>query len=118
MEFLVRAATHLPPTLSPDEVAALRADERALAMQLRADGILKRLWRLPGQQGTLGLYETKDATHLHAVLSSLPLFPYLTVEVEALATHPQEMQPGVVDALPVSVSTNGGHLSGSADARA
>lgn len=96
MEFLVRATTSFPPDLPAQDLRDLRAQERTLAMAMRADGILKRLWRLPGKQGTLGLYETKDATHLHDVLTSLPLFPYLTVEVEALATHPQELLPEVV----------------------
>jgi muconolactone delta-isomerase len=97
MEFLVRSTTSFPPHLSADDIRDLRAEERSLAMRLRADGVLKRLWRLPGKQGTLGLYETQDATHLHDVLTSLPLFPYLTVEVEALATHPQELLPEVLN---------------------
>ena len=101
MEFLVRTTVSFPPDLSVQDIRDLRAQERTLAMALRADGILKRLWRLPGKQGTLGLYETKDATHLHDVLTSLPLFPYLAVEVEALATHPQEM------AAPVTATENG-----------
>ncbi|MFI5613598.1 muconolactone Delta-isomerase [Amycolatopsis sp. NPDC051903] len=107
MEFLVRTTTGFPPHLTAEHLADLRAQERALAMRLRAEGVLKKLWRLPGKPGTLGLYDTRDATHLHEVLTSLPLFPYLTVEVEALATHPQELLPEVRNGGAAPVEVNG-----------
>ncbi|MBO0850730.1 MAG: muconolactone Delta-isomerase family protein, partial [Pseudonocardia sp.] len=61
-----------------------RADE------LRAAGVLKRLWRVPGRNATVGLYEAPDATELHDALASLPMFPWMDITVEAVATHPQE----------------------------
>ncbi|MEW2544491.1 muconolactone Delta-isomerase family protein [Streptomyces sp. NPDC047002] len=98
MEFLVRSTTTFPSGMSAERIAELRSAERALAMKLRADGILRRLWRIPGRQGTVGLYRTRDATHLHEVLTSLPLFPCMSIEVEALATHPQEAQESAAGA--------------------
>jgi len=90
MEFLVRAENRLPAE-TPDEVRArLRAAERERAMELRAQGVLKRLWRVPGRNATIGLYEAPDATALHDALSSLAMWPWLDVSVEPLATHPQE----------------------------
>lgn len=91
MEFLVRTTTHTNG-LTPDEVAGLRASERARAIDLSHQGILLRLWRVPGQHAAIGLWKVEDATMLHEVLSSLPLFPWMTVEVESLATHPMERQ--------------------------
>lgn len=90
MEFLVRFETTLPGSLSADEVADLKARERERAMQLRGDGTLKRLWRVPGRRAVLGLWEAPDATGLHDALASLPQFPWMDVHVEPLATHPQE----------------------------
>ncbi|MEV4603052.1 muconolactone Delta-isomerase family protein [Amycolatopsis sp. NPDC049253] len=107
MEFLVRSTTSFPPHLTADHIGELRAQERALALRLRAEGVLTKLWRLPGKQGTLALYEVRDATHLHEILTSLPLFPYLDVEVEALATHPQELLPEVVNLAAAPAGTNG-----------
>jgi muconolactone D-isomerase len=90
MEFLVRAENRLPPD-TPDVVRArLKKGERARADELRAAGILKRLWRVPGRNATVGLYDVADATELHEAISSLPMFPWLDVTVEAVATHPQE----------------------------
>jgi muconolactone D-isomerase len=52
--------------------------------------VLKRLWRVPGRNATVGLYEADDPAALHDALMSLPMAPWLDVHVEALATHPQE----------------------------
>jgi muconolactone D-isomerase len=90
VEFLVRSENRLPPQFPPERREELRAAERARAMELRAAGILKRLWRVPGRNATVGLYEVADAAELHDALMSLPMSPWLDVHVEALAQHPQE----------------------------
>jgi muconolactone D-isomerase len=94
MEWLVRTETRLPADITEERRERLRAAERARAMELRSAGVLKRLWRVPGRRGTVGLYECDDASHLHAVLSSLPMFPWMVVTLEPLATHPQEAELG------------------------
>jgi muconolactone D-isomerase len=92
MEFLVRSENRLPPDTPSAQRDELRAAERARAMELRAAGILKRLWRVPGRNATVGLYEAPDPAALHDALMSLPMSPWLDVHVEALAQHPQEKQ--------------------------
>lgn len=94
MEFLVRQLNRMPT----DEASLrlreeLRVEERKRAKELRAAGILLRLWRVPGTRDAIGLYRADDATALHDALSSLPLFPWLEITIEPLATHPQEMTP-------------------------
>lgn len=91
MEFLVRFEINQPESMTPDERERLRVIERARAMELREQGVLKRLWRIPGRRAVVGLWETSDATALHEALASLPMFPWMDVDVEPLATHPQEM---------------------------
>jgi muconolactone D-isomerase len=90
VEFLVRSENRLPPETPAEQRAELRAAERARAMELRAAGVLKRLWRVPGRNATVGLYEAADPAELHDALMSLPMSPWLDVHVEALAQHPQE----------------------------
>ncbi|MDQ0787101.1 muconolactone Delta-isomerase family protein [Streptomyces sp. B3I8] len=92
MEFLVRFETNLPDTMPAAERNRLKALERDRAQQLRSEGTLLRLWRVPGRQAVIGLWNTTDATHLHDALVSLPAFPWMDVTVEALATHPQEQR--------------------------
>ena len=89
-EFLVRTEIRIAAGTDPDELARLRSAERERAMELRRAGHLSRLWRVPGRWATIGLYEAADATELHDLLASLPLWPHADVQVEALATHPQE----------------------------
>jgi len=89
-EFLVYGVTSVPEGVDPERVKELRAGERDRAMELRAAGHLKRLWRIPGKWGTVGLYEAVDATELHDLLASLPMWPYTEMRVEPLAQHPQE----------------------------
>nr|WP_062339395.1 muconolactone Delta-isomerase family protein [Herbidospora sakaeratensis] len=90
MEFLVRFETRLPDGMSDAERTRLKEAERARARELRADGTLRRLWRVPGRRAVIGLWEAPDATALHDALASLPQWPWLDVTVEPLATHPQE----------------------------
>ncbi|AIJ22924.1 MULTISPECIES: muconolactone Delta-isomerase family protein [Amycolatopsis methanolica group] len=90
MEFLVRTENRLPADTPGQTRDQLRKAERERAMELRADGVLKRLWRVPGRNATIGLYEAEDPAALHDALTSLPMWPWMDVTVEPLATHPQE----------------------------
>ncbi|MFC4506007.1 MULTISPECIES: muconolactone Delta-isomerase family protein [Streptomyces] len=90
MEFLVRTENLLPVDTSDEIREKLRAAERERAMELREAGILKRLWRVPGRNATIGLYEAVDPAALHDALTSLPMWKWMDVSVEALAAHPQE----------------------------
>jgi muconolactone D-isomerase len=90
MEFLVSIDVRTPHDLDPERLAALQTAETARARELMAAGTLKRIWRIPGRRSNVSLYEAPDATALHAALSSLPLWPYMEIDVRALAVHPLE----------------------------
>jgi muconolactone D-isomerase len=90
-EFLIFADNNFPVDGdSKERTQHIRAGERERAAELRESGNLKRLWRRPGSTGWIALWEAADATELHDQLASLPMFPYLDISIEALATHPQE----------------------------
>ena len=90
MEFMVSIEVRTPADLDPERLAQLQKAEAERARELVEQGSLRRIWRIPGRRANISLYEAPDATALHAALSSLPLFPYLDIEVQALATHPVE----------------------------
>jgi muconolactone D-isomerase len=95
MEFLVRIIVEWPANGDPAELARLTAAERERATQLAAEGRIRRMWRIPGRRANWGIWEAADATDLHAAIASLPLFPYLAVEVHPLAVHPSDPErPG------------------------
>ena len=90
MEFLVQIEVEWPAHGDPDEFARLTSAERARASQLAAEGRIRRMWRIPGRRANWGLWEAPDATALHDALASLPLYPWLSIEVHPLAAHPSD----------------------------
>lgn len=94
MEFLVHIEIGGPADGDPDELERIVAAERARATELTADGVIKRLWRVPGRRANYGLWSAADADALHSALSSLPMFPWLDIDVIPLAAHPSDPGPG------------------------
>ena len=90
MEFLVEIEVRLPPDTSPDRKAKLVAAEVARAKELSVTGTIYRLWRVPGRWANVGIWCAEDATELHDAISSLPLYPWLEVDVTPLANHPSD----------------------------
>jgi muconolactone D-isomerase len=90
MQFLLHIEVTWPPDGDPDEKDRRTAAEAVRARALAAEGVIRRLWRIPGQWATWGLWEAPDATALHAAITSLPMWPYLDVEVFPLASHPND----------------------------
>ena len=78
---------------SPQELEA--------GQRLAHAGQLRRLWRIPGRWANWSLYDVADATELHAALSSLPLYPWMDIEVHPLAEHPND--PGLLGIDPTHV---------------
>jgi muconolactone D-isomerase len=95
VEFLVNIEVGWPPDGDPGELARLTAAERERAAELAAAGTIRRLWRVPGRRANWGIWEAADATAVHAAIRSLPLFPWLDVDVIPLAAHPNDPErPG------------------------
>jgi muconolactone D-isomerase len=88
MEFLVQIDVALPPDLPAEQREALLADERRRGEELVADGAIQGIWRIPGRQANVGIWEAVDASALHDLLVSLPVWRYASVNVTALAKHP------------------------------
>ena len=88
MEFLVDINMNMPSDMAEDELAGIKSRERARGEELMAQGKLRRIWRQPGRRASVSLYEVRDATEFHAVLSSLPQFPWMDIQITALADHP------------------------------
>jgi len=87
MEFLVRIEFSLPPDMDPAEKAELLEREAARGRELQAAGTIVRIWRVPGRFANIGIWQAADATELHAAISSLPLYPWMSNDVTALAVH-------------------------------
>ncbi len=88
MEFMVQIAVELPASMPVAERDALRRAELERGRELVAVGAIRSIWRLPGGLRNVGIWEAADATELHGLIESLPLYPWLTAEVTPLARHP------------------------------
>lgn len=93
MEFIVKIKVDLPGDMPDEQRAALQKAEAERAAELADEGHLVRLWRIIGRRENWGLWRARDGTELHAALSSLPMFPYLDIEVVPLALHPVDPAP-------------------------
>jgi len=90
VEFLTSLATTVPEG-SPDQTVVDTMEREATrASALAEQGHLLRLWRLPGDGRTLGLWQAQDAAELQAILESLPLYSWMTVETTPLTHHPND----------------------------
>jgi muconolactone D-isomerase len=91
MLFHVRMDVHLPPDLDPAVRADLIARERTRAIELQQAGVWPGLWRIVGEYANYSIFDVDSNETLHDLLSSLPLFPYLRIQVTPLARHPSKL---------------------------
>ncbi|MGW7686281.1 muconolactone Delta-isomerase [Kribbella sp. NPDC054772] len=91
MLFHVRMDVHLPPDLDPDVRAELVGRERERAIELQNSGVWPELWRIVGEYANFSIFDVASNDELHDLLSSLPLFPYMTIQVTPLAKHPSKI---------------------------
>ena len=53
-----------------------------------------QLWRIVGKYSNISIFEVDSGDELHDLLSSLPLYPYMTIAVTDLAQHPSKLATG------------------------
>ena len=87
MEFLARIEQNISPDIDPDRLAQVKAAEKVRGQELVDAGKLRRIWRIPGRRAVYALYRVESTDELHEILSSLPLFPWMEIEVTALSAH-------------------------------
>jgi muconolactone D-isomerase len=91
MLFHVRMDVAIPHDLDPDERARLLAAEKERALELQRSGAWVHLWRVVGQYSNVSVLDVGSAEELHDILWNLPLFPFMTITVTALAEHPSAL---------------------------
>ncbi|MEV5149484.1 muconolactone Delta-isomerase family protein [Streptomyces sp. NPDC052727] len=93
-EFLVVLTTTVPEGTDVAEVDRRRAAESVRAGELAATGHLFRLWRPVGELRSIGVWRADDEAGLREkVLGTLPLWPWMTAEITALQSHPNDPGP-------------------------
>ena len=88
MLFAVRMDVDLPRDLDPAVRQETVAREKAYSQELQRSGEWRHIWRVVGQYSNVSIFDVASNERLHEILWALPLFPYMTIEVTPLASHP------------------------------
>jgi muconolactone D-isomerase len=88
MLYHVRMDVHVPHDIEADRFELLKAEEKLRAQELQRQGKWRHLWRVAGQYSNISVFDVADHDELHAMLSTLPLFPFMVIQVTPLARHP------------------------------
>ena len=88
MLFHVKMTVKLPADMDPARAAQIKAEEKELAQRLMREGTWRHLWRIAGQYSNVSIFDVETVQDLHDLVSTLPLFPFMTTEVTALCRHP------------------------------
>ncbi|AIO68848.1 muconolactone Delta-isomerase [Burkholderia oklahomensis] len=91
MLFHVEMTVELPVDIDPVKAASLKSEEKEMAQRLQREGVWRHLWRIAGRYANVSVFDVESPAHLHDVLSQLPLFPYMRIEVRALCRHPSSI---------------------------
>jgi len=88
MLFLVRMDVKIPHDLPAAQVDAIKAREKTYSQDLQRDGRWRSIWRVVGEYANYSVFDVASNDELHTLLSQLPLFPYMQIQVTPLAQHP------------------------------
>ena len=91
MLYLVRMDVHLPHDMPAAQADEIKAREKAYSQELQRQGKWRQLHRVVGEYANHSVFDVESHDELHAILSGLPLFPYMTMKVTALAHHPSSI---------------------------
>jgi len=92
MLYLVRMDVNLPHDMPAAQADDIKAREKAYAQQLQHEGKWQQLYRVVGEYANYSIFDVESHDALHALLSGLPLFPYMKIHVTPLAKHPSSIR--------------------------
>ena len=88
MLFMVRIKVELPGEMDPEKATKLGEAELERAIELIQAGRLRKVWRIVGERSNFSIWEADTLEAFHTDISSLPLHPWMTVDVTPLIEHP------------------------------
>ena len=88
MLFLLRIDVSIPADMPQADKDKLRERENARAAELIAEGTMQAIWRIVGRIANHSLWKADTLEILHDKVSSMPMFPYMKIDVTPLINHP------------------------------
>jgi muconolactone D-isomerase len=83
---------NLPHSLSEAQANEIKLKEKTYAQALQQQGKWRHLWRIAGEYSNISIFDVSSVDELHALLSGLPLFPYMQIKVMPLCRHPSSIR--------------------------
>lgn len=91
MLFKVEMTVNIPPQMPVAEADEIKKREKAYSQALQQEGKWRHIWRVAGLYANVSIFDVADADELHQILTGLPLYPYMTMNVQALCRHPSSI---------------------------
>jgi len=91
MLFKVEMTVNIPPSLPKAQADEIKAKEKAYSQRLQREGKWPHIWRVVGQYANVSIFDVADNQELHALLTALPLYPYMEITVQPLCEHPSSI---------------------------
>ena len=88
MLYCVQMDVRVPRDLDPATFDRLKAEEKAQSEALQRSGKWRHLWRVTGRYANISVFDVGSHDELHAILSGLPLFPFMDITVTPIGQHP------------------------------
>jgi muconolactone D-isomerase len=88
MLFHVVMNVRIPRDADQDQVKKLSKQEHERAKLLQEQRKWLHLWRVAGKFANVSIFDVESPAELHEILNSLPLYPFMEVDVTALCRHP------------------------------
>lgn len=92
MLFHVSMNVRIPHGTDPDAIKQLSEQEHERAKRLQLERKWIHLWRVAGKFANISIFDVESPAELHEILSALPLYPFMEVEVAALCHHPGSIE--------------------------
>jgi muconolactone D-isomerase len=92
MLFHVRMDVRIPADFDPIGADELKRVERERSQELQRQGKWRHLWRIAGQYSNISIFDAETVQELHDLVSTLPLFPFMRIEVTPLCRHPSSIR--------------------------
>jgi muconolactone D-isomerase len=83
---------NIPHDMPAAQADDIKAREKAYAQDLQRSGKWQQLYRVVGEYANYSVFDVDSHDELHALLSGLPLFPYMKLQVTPLAKHPSSIR--------------------------
>lgn len=92
MLFMVEMTVSLSEDLNPEELDQLLEREKLYSQKLQREGVWRHVWRVTGGYANVSIFDVDSPDQLHAILTGLPLWPYIDARVTSLCNHPSAVR--------------------------